>query len=142
MLTTSFRERVRNSPCWIWPGHKDKHGYGRKIIQKKTKLIHRHIWEALMGKVPEGLVLDHLCRNTSCVNPYHLEPVTTLVNNNRGAGNGGVFHLLKTECIRGHPLIPENVKVKISKARNLKRECLLCRKIRSDARAIKLKNNL
>lgn len=67
--------------CWHWLRFKDKGGYGRI---SRFEYAHRVIYERFKGKVPEGLHLDHLCRNRGCVNPEHLEPVTRAVNTQRG----------------------------------------------------------
>lgn len=71
--------------CWVWQHYKDRKGYG--VIKRKGKgyRAHRHIYEQHRGKIPEGLQLDHLCRNTSCVNPDHLEPVTNAENTRRSS---------------------------------------------------------
>lgn len=66
--------------CWLYTGPKGAKGYGRIMIDRQNRLAHRHFYEQLVGPIPEGLQLDHLCRNTSCVNPDHLEPVTPIEN--------------------------------------------------------------
>lgn len=72
--------------CWIWQRSKDAHGYGFiGIGNRKTIRAHRHYYEKYKGKISQGLQLDHLCRNKSCVNPDHLEPVTNAENQRRGA---------------------------------------------------------
>lgn len=70
------RTLVRDDGCWEWIGTKDKNGYGLFMGVG----AHRLSWLACVGPIPEGLTIDHLCRNTSCVNPMHLEPVTLLEN--------------------------------------------------------------
>jgi endogenous inhibitor of DNA gyrase (YacG/DUF329 family) len=69
--------------CWLWEGC-TRGGYGRLKIDGKMSEAHRASYEYHVGKIPEGLVLDHLCRNRSCINPAHLEPVTTAENIRRG----------------------------------------------------------
>lgn len=59
-------------------------GYGLMTINNKNIYAHRHFYEKYKGKIPQGLVLDHLCKNTLCVNPNHLEAVTQKVNMQRG----------------------------------------------------------
>ncbi len=58
--------------CWEWRGRLDKDGYGRLDRQ----LAHRAVYEAEKGPIPEGLTLEHRCRNRVCVNPAHLKPVS------------------------------------------------------------------
>lgn len=70
--------------CWVWQRGTDKLGYGRAHSNGGTELAHRVIYERHRGSIPEGLQLDHLCRNPSCVNPDHLEPVTNAENCRRG----------------------------------------------------------
>lgn len=75
--------------CWNWLKFKDRHGYGHKNLPRaeggKPVLAHRWVYEQLRGPIPDGASLDHLCRNPSCVNPDHLEPVTHTENVRRGA---------------------------------------------------------
>lgn len=67
--------------CWSWTAYRSKKGYGSVATgHGKTALAHRHVYELLVGPIPAGLELDHLCLNTSCVNPDHLEPVTGAEN--------------------------------------------------------------
>lgn len=72
--------------CWIWKGCKSIKGlpYGSLVFNKKTQSAHRYYYAQKFGPIGRGLVLDHLCRQPSCVNPEHLEPVTTIENNRRG----------------------------------------------------------
>ncbi|MDX3637697.1 HNH endonuclease signature motif containing protein [Streptomyces europaeiscabiei] len=93
--------------CWLYTGALMKDGYAR-VKDTSTDyalLTHRVVYEQLVGPVPEGLVLDHLCRVRHCVNPQHLEPVTVLENNQRGvrARLGE-----RTHCAEGHEFTPEN----------------------------------
>lgn len=69
--------------CWLWCGTV-LNGYGQFSFEGKTVKAHRHSYEALVGPIPIGLALDHLCRNRGCVNPKHLEPVTWQTNIHRG----------------------------------------------------------
>lgn len=70
--------------CWIWTGRLNRNGYGRAAIGGREPVAHRAIYEAVIGPIPIGHVLDHLCRNRPCVNPWHMEPVTVAVNTHRG----------------------------------------------------------
>lgn len=78
-----FWPRVDVGLCWVWLGSHDR-GYGHFGVDGGYVRAHRWAWEALVGPIPPGLVLDHLCRNPSCVNPDHLEPVTRAENTRRG----------------------------------------------------------
>lgn len=67
--------------CWIWTGARNPQGYGQVRLDSQRKgPAHRAMYELLVGPIPEGLVIDHLCSNPPCVNPDHLEPVTQRVN--------------------------------------------------------------
>lgn len=70
--------------CWEWTGTKNQFGYGRLCRDGRRVVAHRWLYERLRGAVPAGLQMDHLCRNRSCVNPDHLEPVTQRENLRRG----------------------------------------------------------
>lgn len=78
--------RVEVGVCWQWLGSVDRRGYGQVAmgVGLSPKRVHIVVWEQLVGPVPAGLELDHLCRNTGCCNPDHLEPVTHLENVRRG----------------------------------------------------------
>jgi hypothetical protein len=69
--------------CWAWKTS-SAGGYGVIRVNDRTCKAHRVFYEALVGPIPDGLDIDHLCRNKACVNPDHLEPVTTAVNVQRG----------------------------------------------------------
>lgn len=88
--------------CWIWSGTL-RNGYGRVwwAPEDRTVSAHKKIYELSVGPVLPGLELDHLCRNRSCVNPEHLEPVTRRENQIRGEGFVAK-HVLKTHCPKGH----------------------------------------
>jgi len=92
------RVLVMPDGCWLWQGAQTT-GYGSAWNGVRTVLTHRWVYERLVGPVPEGLVLDHLCRVRNCVNVLHLEPVTSGENTRRGPGS-------VTHCSRGHLLPP------------------------------------
>lgn len=94
--------------CWLWTGCIQTRGYGQfRGYQSKHIPAHRFAYEALVGEIPEGLVIDHLCRVRRCVNPAHMEIVTQRENILRGDGVAA-HHARKTHCIRGHEFTPEN----------------------------------
>jgi hypothetical protein len=110
--------------CWEWEGSKWK-GYGRINVDGRPRGAHRVLYEAIVGPIPPGLTLDHLCRNRSCVNPDHLEPVSMRVNTLRGIGPAAI-HAAQTECIHGHPFDEANTYRK----RNGSRDCRTCNRLR------------
>lgn len=74
-----------NTGCWLWKKAKTEDGYGLVWFQGRVCRAHRHFYEQNIGPIPDGLEIDHLCRNRDCVNPKHLEPVTGKENTRRGA---------------------------------------------------------
>lgn len=116
-------------PCWLWTAKARVRGYG--VIGtgngKQTRVTHRVAYELVIGPIPEGLQLDHLCRVRHCVNPKHLEPVTQAENLRRGEGG-----VLKTHCPHGHPLREGN----LVKCRRGTRECLTCARERARRRRL------
>ena len=106
------------TPCWPWLGKPDYLGYGR-FWSKICIKAHRFAYELLIGPIPKGLEIDHLCRNRACVNPYHMEPVTHHENILRG--ETGQNFATKTYCPRGHPYDKGNTLV--YKGSRFCREC-------------------
>lgn len=105
--------------CWWWTGSKTGEGYGQLKLGKTTRVAHRVVYELLVNAVPDGLELDHLCRNRACVNPAHLEPVSHSVNVQRAEKPKSASH-----CKRGHPFDHENT---INRADG-RRMCRTCRR--------------
>lgn len=94
--------------CWEWVGNVNGSGYGRvRGLGGRSVMAHRLVYEQAVGVIPEGLTLDHLCRNRKCVRPDHLEPVDIKTNILRGFGPPAL-NARKTHCEKGHPLIPTN----------------------------------
>lgn len=110
------RVKKKKNGCWEWTGFRVKEGYGGVAWQGKVKRAHRIFYELTVGPVPEGLVLDHLCRVRHCVNPDHLEAVTQKVNVQRGMGHGS-----RDECPYGHPLVSRSGE---------RRYCKVCNRLR------------
>jgi hypothetical protein len=80
-----FWEKVnKTDTCWLWIAATGRFGYGQFWSKNKMVSVHRFSYELCKGKIPKGMVLDHLCRVRHCVNPEHLEVVTGLENSRRG----------------------------------------------------------
>jgi len=107
--------------CWEWTGAATPKGYGNfRNGDAKTVGPHRWAYEALRAPIPPGLEIDHLCQNTLCVNPWHLEPVPTEVNNQRKPLQ---VTRLQVVCSEGHALDRENTYVQQSTGY---RYCRIC----------------
>lgn len=91
----------KTDTCWIWIRALNWQGYGCVWWGGKVKSAHRVIYELLIGEIPTGLTLDHLCKNKACVNPAHLEPVTMAVNVLRADG-ACALNKRKDRCKSGH----------------------------------------
>lgn len=101
--------------CWLWDAT-SRNGYCSIRAGGRYEMVHRSVYKMLVGPIPEGLTIDHLCRNRCCVNPDHLEPVTMIENLARGRGFGAL-NSAKTHCKRGHPLSGANLYVTSSGSR-------------------------
>lgn len=122
-LPERIRARVApKGPCWEWSGAKTK-GYGHLSHRGRQVYAHRLVYELLVGPIPAGLEIDHLCRNPPCVNPSHLEPVTHRENLLRGVGIVAAC-ARKTHCLRGHEFTADNT----IRRKNGKRSCWKCRR--------------
>lgn len=118
-LPSSFWARVSKAEddCWRWIGVLDRAGYGRFAGgHYESDYAHRLSYIALVGPIPNGLELDHLCRVRNCVNPNHLEPVTHEENMRRG------YWAQATHCVNGHPWNEPNM----YRDREGKRRCRAC----------------
>ena len=124
-------EIVADSGCWAWRSTVNSKGYGTIFT---SRLAHRVFYEHMIGRIPDGLVIDHLCRCRNCVNPAHLEAVTTGENTRRGLAPSMIqeFNSLKTHCPAGHEYTEENTSYKTN-AKGVSRHCRIC--ARDNARA-------
>lgn len=115
---------LNDGPCWHWTGWLDEKGYGRMVHDgRNSARVHRVTFELIRGYVLEHLVLDHLCRNRACCNPWHLQPITQTENTQRGARAEGI-------CRQGlHAMVGNNI---ITRYRDgLPRyECRACKEAR------------
>ena len=114
--------------CWLWSGYVQGGGYGQVWLEGKTVYSHRVAYELLVGAIPKGLQVDHLCRVRSCCNPSHMEPVTPAENVRRG--DSGQRQLVKTHCPRGHPYSGKNLYVVPATGG---RECRICHRASNKA---------
>lgn len=119
---------VEVGDCWIWTGRRHSDGYGLLSVGgRQTAYAHRFVWELLVGSIPAGFQIDHLCRVHACVNPDHLEPVPPRVNMLRGVHRSA--RLARSgACMRGHPRTPENNRI----TRDGRRQCVPCIRVRYD----------
>lgn len=133
MVKRSFWSYVNQAgDCWPWLGPKNERGYG----QFQGKPAHRYAYEAVVGPIPPGLKIDHLCHtdacelgnacpHRACVNPEHLEPKTQRANLLRGAGFAAK-KAAQTHCIRGHEFTETNTYVKLDDRGRPHRQCRAC----------------
>ena len=118
---------IDDSGCWLWQGYLNQ-GYGTAYLNRKRTKAHRLIYELLVGKIPDGMCTDHLCRVRACVNPAHIEIVTNKVNILRGIGYTAQ-QARQTVCKKGHPLSAENLYVGPKGFR----VCKICKRLRVNA---------
>lgn len=128
-LPPQMKQRVHpivdpETGCHNWPGYLNDKGYGKLGRGGKSYYAHRWYWEQENGPIPEGMFLDHLCRNPRCCNPDHLEVVTNRENCIRGMKPTMISHR-ENRCLRGHPLTEENTYQKTDGTR----QCRICLRV-------------
>jgi hypothetical protein len=122
-VTVSKTCSYNGTPCYEWGAAKTRGGYGQFRLGGRLVYVHRFSYETFVGTIPEGMYIDHLCRNRCCVNPSHLEIVTNKENIRRG--ETGKNSKEKTHCPQGHPYKGDNLYIAPRGDRQC-REC--CRK--------------
>lgn len=140
---------ANDAGCWEWQGAASSAGYGKIMTgsrsdgSRRYAPAHRWAYEFCVGPIPDGLQLDHLCRNPSCVNPDHLEPVTNRENTLRGnapirmreANPGAAFQSAKTHCPQGHIYDDANTRwTSATGNHSATRHCRTCNKAQDTAR--------
>lgn len=124
---TALEERLamyidyQGDGCWVWHGACNRKGYGNVRVggttgDRRMALVHRVVYTLLVGPIPDGLQIDHLCCNPPCCNPAHLEVVTSRVNTRRASAK-------HTMCIHGHEYTPENTYRQLGNGRRRCRTC-------------------
>lgn len=99
-----FEKVAKSDDCWTWTAAKDRDGYGVFRLPTGNAMAHRFAYELCVGPIPSGLQIDHLCRNRGCVNPEHLEPVSSRSNTMRSPVALAAINAAKSTCTRGHEL--------------------------------------
>jgi hypothetical protein len=123
--------KVTRSGCWLWQRHRTEKGYGRIHLPKpwsRQVRAHRVAYLTVHGAIPYGVTLDHTCRETSCVNPDHLEPCSEAENRERSPFQIGAINTAKTRCPQGHPY--EDGNLRPNQLRDGNRDCLTCHRAR------------
>lgn len=129
-LLDRFASKVDMSgSCWTWTAWIDHHGYGRLYFgRRNTEMAHRLSYQWAKGPIPEGLTIDHICRNRSCVRPDHLRAITRVENVMCGVG-AAANNKRKTTCKRGHPFNAFK-----GSGKRIQRYCTICKGITERAR--------
>lgn len=117
--------------CWRWSGA-GSNGYSTFTVEGIAKGAHRAVYELLVGPIPDGMQIDHLCGVRRCVNPDHLEPVTARENTRRALKSLATINAAKTHCVHGHEFTPSNTYV--PPKRPNRRYCRECNRLRQYGR--------
>ena len=129
------RRIITSTGCWQYDGGLLPNGYAYVYVHgERSQYLHRLSYAEFRGPIPEGLVIDHLCRNRACFNPEHLEAVPQRVNVHRGRSHV-VEQAARTHCPQGHPYSPANTSV----SPKGKRECRECHRTRQRERSRRMR---
>lgn len=121
--------RIDDSGCWVWTAHTQKDGYGTFRLNGKEAKSHRLAYMVLVGAIPDGLEMDHLCRVRACCFPGHLEAVTHRENMRRSPHGA-----LKTHCVHRHEYTEENTRIEMARDGTPRaRRCRTCERGRVHA---------
>lgn len=105
------RVSVQANGCWEWTGPTTETGHPSQSFKNHKTLVHRWIYNLLVGDIDNGLKLHHLCENPPCINPSHLTPVTQHLHMMLTPNNPAKINKLKTHCIHGHELSEDNIRL-------------------------------
>lgn len=122
--------------CWTWTGGKNENGYGKFHIGRKQYYAHRISFSVFRCDIGTGLIIDHTCKNTSCVNPEHLRQVTQKTNMLENSESVSYYHSLKTHCPQGHEYNESNTHIKKKGIR----ECRACDRARHKKKYVKVRD--
>lgn len=114
------RVNVNEAGCWIWRFQKKRDGYGRLRDNGRNALVHRVAYETFVGPIPPEMQVDHLCFTPACCNPEHLRLLSLLENASLQRST------LKTHCVNGHQMTPENTYTRPKRPRSGRRDCRAC----------------
>lgn len=122
-----YVDKAGDDECWPWTGSKLGVGYGKFMLQSQRRIgAHRYSYEREFGPIPDGLHIDHLCRNRICVNPSHLEAVTQRENTLRGVAPAAI-NARKTHCVSGHEFTKGNTRLEVYGS-GVHRKCIACQR--------------
>jgi len=123
-VITRLFSKIKINNCWIWTGKLNYDGYGSIKVDKKMKKVHRISYEYFKEIIPEGLEIDHLCKNRACCNPNHLETVTHIENLKR---QRKIRNSNESWCSKCKGFLPkENFSKNKSTWRGLANQCKIC----------------
>lgn len=131
MADRLIRQSVDEGDCRVWTGVLTYNGYGKVRMKHRTSRAHRASYEAFVGPIPEGLEIDHLCRNRACIKPSHLEPVTRPENHRRRWLVNPTFPphpqlASESHCANGHEWTPENTRIQVRPGKRDRKTCRTC----------------
>jgi hypothetical protein len=114
---------IDHKGCWLWQLYKDRGGYGRMLVNYKSRSVPRLSFELYCGPIPPGLQLHHKCNNRGCCNPLHMELLTPSLHLDRSPKSVTFINKFKTHCVRGHEFTKENTYIDRRGGRNC-RKCM------------------